>query len=57
MIEDSTFRSQDSNVVKYEENISKILTRAVKLFKKTNLNELAEKWDRILKTYDSKKQS
>ncbi len=57
MIEDSIYRSHDSNVENYEENITKILDRAVKLFKRTNLNELAEKWDRILKTYDSKKLS
>ena len=57
MIENNIYRSHDSNVIDYEENIAKILDRAVKLFKKTNLNELAEKWDRILKTYDSKKRS
>lgn len=57
MIENSIYRSHDSNVINYEENIAKILDRAVKLFRKTNLNELAEKWDRILKTYDSKKRS
>ena len=57
MMEDSISRSQDGNVANYEENIAKILDRAVKLFKKTNLNELADKWNRILKTYDSKKQS
>ncbi len=57
MIENSIYRSHDSNVIDYEENIAKILDRAVKLFRKTNLNELAEKWDRILKTYDSKKRS
>ncbi len=55
MIEESTFKGHDSNVANYEENIAKILDRAVNLFKKTNLNELADKWDRILKTYDSKK--
>ena len=35
--------------------IEDILTRAVSLFEKTGLTELAEKWDRILKTYLSKK--
>ena len=55
MIEESTFKGHDINVANYEENIAKILDRAVNLFKKTNLNELADKWDRILKTYDSKK--
>ena len=47
--------STDPDMLKYEENIANILDRAVKLFRRTNLNELAEKWDRILKTYDSKK--
>ena len=58
MIEESTYRDRDSNsnIINYEENIAKILDRAVKLFKKTNLNQLASKWDRILKTYNSKKQ-
>ncbi len=52
MIENS---SSDPDILKYEENIAKILDRAVKLFRRTNLTELADKWDRILKTYDSKK--
>ena len=47
--------SSDPDILKYEENISKILDRAVKLFRRTNLEELADKWDRILKTYNSKK--
>ena len=34
-----------------EEHIANILDRAVKLFRKTKLNELADKWDRILKNY------
>ena len=38
-----------------EEHIANILDRAVKLFRKTKLNDLAEKWDRILKNYYSKK--
>ena len=46
--------STDPDILKYEENIANILDRAVKLFRRTNLNELAEKWDRILKTYASK---
>ncbi len=52
MIESS---HSDPDIVKYEENITRILDRAVKLFKRTNLDELADKWDRILKTYSSKK--
>ncbi len=55
MIEENIYRDSDSNIVKYEENIAKILNRAVNLFKKTNLTELADKWDRILKTINSKK--
>jgi len=38
-----------------EKQIEKILFRAVDLFKKTGLTELAEKWDRILKNYAAKK--
>ena len=38
-----------------EDRIQEILSRAVSLFRKTGLTELAEKWDRILKTYTSKK--
>lgn len=47
--------SSDPDIMKYEENIAKILDRAVKLFRRTNLEELATKWDKILKTYNSKK--
>ncbi|MFX0104735.1 MAG: hypothetical protein ACFE75_04500 [Candidatus Hodarchaeota archaeon] len=47
--------SSDPDILKYEENIAKILDKAVKLFRKTNLTELADKWDGILKTYNSKK--
>ena len=39
-----------------EKQIEKILFRAVDLFKKTGLTELAEKWDRILKNYVAKKE-
>lgn len=52
MISDSSIKD---DIIKCEENIAKILVRAVKLFKRTDLPELAEKWDRILKTYRSKK--
>lgn len=38
-----------------EEQIANILDRAVKLFRKTQLNDLADKWDRILKNYYSKR--
>ena len=38
-----------------DNQIEEILYRAVNLFKKTGLTELAEKWDRILKMYVGKK--
>jgi hypothetical protein len=38
-----------------EDRIQEILSRAVSLFRKTGLTELAEKWDKILKTYSLKK--
>jgi hypothetical protein len=39
-----------------DNQIEEILFRAVNLFRKTGLTELAEKWDRILKMYVGKKQ-
>ena len=57
MMEDNISRSQDGNVANYEENIAKILDRAVKLFQKTRLYELSSKWEKILNTYKSKKQT
>ncbi len=39
-----------------DKQIEKVLFRAVDLFKKTGLTELAEKWDRILKNYVAKKE-
>ncbi len=39
-----------------EKQIEEVLFRAVDLFKKTGLTELAEKWDRILKNYVAKKE-
>jgi len=38
-----------------DKQIEKILFRAVDLFKKTGLTDLADKWDKILKTYIAKK--
>ena len=55
MISDSSIKDSEKSIEFYEENIAKILDRAVKLFRRTNLNELADKWDRILKNYDTKK--
>ncbi|MBY8990407.1 MAG: hypothetical protein KGD58_06605 [Candidatus Lokiarchaeota archaeon] len=52
MISDSSIQD---DIAICEESITKILDRAVKLFKRTDLPELAEKWDIILKTYRSKK--
>jgi len=55
MISNSTVKDKQQDVSNQEENIARILDRAVKLFRKTNLNDLADKWDRILKTYYSMK--
>jgi len=38
-----------------ENRMEEILFRAVNLFEKTGLKELAEKWDTILKMYVGKK--
>ena len=55
MIDDSSYKDPITDVGKYEENVAKILDRAVNLFKRTNLTDLAEKWDKILNIYNSKK--
>jgi len=39
-----------------EKQIEEILFRAVNLFEKTGLKDLAEKWDTILKMYAGKKE-
>ena len=39
-----------------DNRIEQIISRAVVLFKRTGLIDLAEKWDKILKTYISRKQ-
>ncbi|MHA1472104.1 MAG: hypothetical protein ACTSQW_03280 [Promethearchaeota archaeon] len=39
-----------------ENQIEEILDRAVNLFEKTGLKDLAEKWDTILKMYAGKKE-
>ena len=39
-----------------ENQIKEILDRAVNLFEKTGLKDLAEKWDTILKMYVGKKE-
>lgn len=38
-----------------DNQIEEILTRAVSLFRRTGLSDLAEKWDKILRTYTNKK--
>ncbi len=55
MITDSSIKKNTRDIARYEENITNILDRAVKLFKRTDLPELAEKWDKILNTYRTKK--
>ena len=42
--------------INQENQIEEILTRAVSLFQRTGLSELAEKWDKILKTFISREQ-
>ena len=44
-----------SQSIRFESNIAKMLEQAINLFRDTNLTELAEKWDRILKNYYRKK--
>ena len=49
------FMIENLNNIESENRIEEILERAVNLFQKTGLTELANKWDRILKTYSTKK--
>ena len=51
MLDNLPFRENRSE----EKQIEEILFRAVNLFEKTGLKELAEKWDTILKVYVGKK--
>jgi hypothetical protein len=46
---------EDLCISERENRIEEILERAVSLFKKTGLIDLANKWDRILATYSNKK--
>jgi hypothetical protein len=46
---------ENLNKIESENKIEEILERAVNLFQKTGLTELANKWDRILTTYSTKK--
>ena len=43
---------ENQNVpLRYESNIAKLIKRAVDLFRESNLDDLAIKWDRILNNY------
>jgi hypothetical protein len=55
MISDSSIKNKKEDISQFEENVAQILDQAVKLFRRTDLPELADKWDRILNTYRSKK--
>ncbi len=57
MIRDSSTEDNTRDITNFEENITNILDRAVKLFRRTDLPELADKWDKILNTYRSKKKN
>jgi len=57
MIKDSYIKDSTRDIAKCEENIKNILNRAVKLFRRTDLPELADKWDKILNTYHIKKKT
>ena len=46
---------ENLSVSERENRIEEILERAVNLFQKTGLTDLANKWDRILTTYSNKK--
>ena len=55
MIGNSSIKNSEKDSAICEEKIAKILDQAVKLFRRTDLPELADKWDRILNSYHSKK--
>jgi len=52
MLDNSSLRETAAE----ENQIEDILFRAVNLFEKTGLKDLAEKWDTILKMYAGKKE-
>jgi len=52
MLDNSSLRETTAE----ENQIEDILFRAVNLFEKTGLKDLAEKWDTILKMYAGKKE-
>ena len=41
----------DPESLRVDGNIAKMLSRAVGIFERTGLNDLAEKWQRILSNY------
>ena len=45
----------EERLVKYEENIAKILDRVISLCKQTDLTDLAKKGEQVLKTYENAK--
>jgi len=45
----------NSNSLRFESNVAKLLEQAINLFRDTDLTELADKWERILKNYYRKK--
>jgi hypothetical protein len=55
MIPNPSIKNNESDLATCEKNIVKILDQAVKLFRRTDLPELADKWDRILNSYRSQK--
>lgn len=52
MLDNSSLRENTTE----DNQIEDILFRAVNLFEKTGLKDLAEKWDTILKMYAGKKE-
>lgn len=51
MISNVSVKEREEDMFKCNENIARILERAVKLFRRTNMDELGDKWERILKIY------
>ena len=43
--------NDDVGSLRLEPNTAKLIFRAVALFRETGLNDLAEKWDKILQNY------
>jgi len=45
----------NSHSLRFETNIVKLLKQSINLFRDADLNDLAEKWERILRNYFSAK--